>query len=64
MVQKQKGRHVAGPFLANVEPKLASATASNAPPVLKGAAISANHFGVFDFFFFFAMMKILQVWTG
>jgi hypothetical protein len=52
---------VAGPFLANVEPKLVSATASNAPPVLKGAAISANHFGVFDFFFFFAMMKILQV---
>jgi hypothetical protein len=35
-----------------------------APGFEGGTAISANYFGAFIFFFFFAMMKILQVWTG
>ena len=59
----QKGRHGAGPLLANVEPKLGSATASSAPFGFARAPTSANQ-EPFFFFFFDAMMMILQVWTG
>jgi hypothetical protein len=49
--------------LANVEPKLRLQPYRTRPGFEGGTTISANYFGVFDFFFF-AMMEILQVWTG
>lgn len=55
--QKQKGRHEAGPFLANDEPKLRLQPHRTRPRFRRGGDIGQNHFGVFDFFFFFAMMK-------
>jgi hypothetical protein len=49
--------------LANVELKLGLRPHRTRPSVLQGAAISANQ-EPFFFFFFDAMMNILQVWTG
>jgi hypothetical protein len=50
--------------LANVEPKPRLHPNRTRPGFEGGTAISANYFGVFAFFFFFAMMKSSNVWTG
>jgi hypothetical protein len=55
-IESKRGRREAGPFyLGKRRAEAASASVSVCPGFERGAAISANHFGVFAFFFFFAM---------
>jgi hypothetical protein len=61
--QEQKGRHEAGPFLTNVQPKLGLRSHRTRSSDLQGAAMSENQ-EPFFFFCFFAMVNTLQVWTG
>jgi hypothetical protein len=61
----QKGRREAGPLVsANVEPKPRLHPYRTRPGFDGGTAISENYFVDFAFFFFFAMMKSSDVWTG